>query len=300
MHDRTHTRVSHTATTKRRRNFARVAATLLASTIVFSGVASAEPAPASASPPTTESTTGRPGPGPPNAGASTSDAPISTSPGSTPKPAAWHLVAGVGTDFPVTVGARAHVEAPFRLRLSTSIGILPGPYVDAINGIVVAMGGYSDATADLVRAALKSSLVWRTHVGFRPFERLGLYVEGGYGLVTLGGDATASQIVAGVTGKQPPATEQSGDKTYDAKATLHMVDAEVGWDFAVWERLSVRLAIGGAFTVASSTTIEPTYSPRAPRLVQEFTAEGEKYLDDTFTSYVFTPVVGLGVGYLFF
>src|SRR6266545_1250172 len=56
-----------------------------------------------------------------------------------PAPAAdgWHLSLGAGTDFPVAVGGRVELEAPFRLHLSTSLGFIPGLYVDAINSVVV-------------------------------------------------------------------------------------------------------------------------------------------------------------------
>lgn len=212
----------------------------------------------------------------------------------------WHLGAGAGTDFPLGVGARGYAEAPFRLRLSTSLGILPGPYVDTINTFVVAAGGYDDAMADLVKSTIASSLIWRTHLGYRPFEALGLYGEVGYGLVALGGSAAASTLIAGVTGRSFPSTETAGDHVFDAVATLHMLDVEIGWDLPLAEGFELRAALGGAFTVASHTTIEPRFTPRAERLVDEFTTYGEQYLDDTFTSYVFTPVVSLSAGYRFF
>lgn len=212
----------------------------------------------------------------------------------------WHASAGVGTDLPLAIGARAQVEMPFRLRLSTSIGILPAPYVDGINAFVVAVGGYDDATADLVKSTISSSLIWRNHVGYRPVKSLGLYGELGYGLVALGGSTTASTLIAGVTGKSFPSSEASGNHVFDAAATLHMLDLEVGWDFPIADRLELRVAAGGAFTVASQTTIEPRFSPRAARLVNEFTDYGEQYLDDTFTSYVFTPVLSVSAAYRFF
>jgi hypothetical protein len=78
-----------------------------------------------------------------------------------------------------------------------------------------------------------------------------------------------------------------------------MLDVEIGWDWVFWEHLHVRTSIGGAFTLASSTSITPNYSPKLPRLTDDFTQYGVNYLNDTYTSYVFTPVVGLGVGYAF-
>jgi hypothetical protein len=214
-------------------------------------------------------------------------------------PVGWRFAAGVGTDFPVAVNARVQAEAPFRLRLSSSVGYLPGAYVSAINAFVIGVGGYTDATGDLVKAALSSSLVWRTHAGLRPFRALGLYGEVGYGLVALGGSATASELIAGLTGHPLPANEGQAGRTFDATAALHMLDAEVGWEWPVAERLALRAAVGGAFTVASRTSITPSFAPRAPRLVEAFANYGEDYLDDVFTSYVFTPVLGASGSYRF-
>lgn len=223
---------------------------------------------------------------------------LATAPDPATDAARWRGAVDAGTDFPVSLGIKAHVEAPLRLRASTSLGILPGVYVDAMNGILTGAGAYPDATADLIRASIQNSLIWRTHVGGRPFERLGLYGEIGYGLVALGGEATAAAIISGVTGRSLPETERGTPKTFDASATLHMADVEVGYEW-IFGHVHLRASLGGAFTFASSTTITPKFTPRAPNLMREFTSYGESYLDDTFTSYVFTPVLGAGAGYAF-
>lgn len=212
--------------------------------------------------------------------------------------ARWRGAVEAGTDFPVSLGVKAHVEAPFRLRASTSLGFLPGAYVDAMNGVLTGVGAYPDATAELIRSSIQNSLVWRTHVGGRPFPGLGLYGEVGYGLVALGGQATAADIVSGVTGRSLPEAERGTPKTFDASAMLHMADVEIGYAWTLGH-LHLRASLGGAFTFASSTTITPKFTPRAPNLMREFTSYGEAYLDDTFTSYVFTPVLGVGAGYAF-
>jgi hypothetical protein len=217
----------------------------------------------------------------------------------TPTPAAppptspWHLAIGAGTDFPISVGGRLELEAS-RLRLSSSLGILPGPYVDVINETVVAFGGYDEATADVVKEALSSSLIWRTHLGVRVWR--GLYVEAGYGLVTLGGDAAGAELFGAVTGQPvPPGT---GDRPFDIRSTLHMADVEIGYDFAVSQALRLRVAIGGAFTFAASTRITP--ESEAPAQVESFAREAEAYLDDIYTSYVFTPVLSVSAAYRLF
>lgn len=210
------------------------------------------------------------------------------------------FAAGVGTDAPVSVGVRGDVELPYRLRASTSLGFLPAPYVDGMNALLVGLGAYPQATGNLIKSAIRSSLAWRTHVGVRPFPKLGLYGDVGYGLITLGGEATAAEILEGVTGKSLNVSRlEAASRTFDASSTLHMLDVEIGYLFPVSEHFVLRTALGGAFTLASSTTITSRYTPAAPRLVEEFTSYAETYLDDTFTSYVFTPTVGVGFAYVF-
>jgi hypothetical protein len=209
----------------------------------------------------------------------------------------WHATLGVGTDFPVAVGGRFVLESPFRLRLSTSLGFMPGPYVDAINATIVGLGGYDQQTADLVKSALQSSLVWRTHVGLRAWR--GLYVEAGYGLAVLGGAAAGSDLIAAVTGRSFPAAEGVG-RPFQLDAMLHMADVEVGYDFHLSRRWQIRAAIGGAFTFAASVHIEPGFLPVSSQLVNQFSRDAEVYLEDVFTSYGFMPVASVSVAYALF
>src|SRR5437868_4513066 len=88
-----------------------------------------------------------------------------------PQKSDYHLGVEALTDFPIDVGAKVWAEFPYRLRVNTSIGVLPGGYVDVINGILVAADAYTNSDADLIQTALKSSLIWRIHVGWRPFKR---------------------------------------------------------------------------------------------------------------------------------
>ncbi len=218
----------------------------------------------------------------------------------------YHLELQLQTDFPVSVGARIKAEFPYRIQLSTGVGTLPGGYVDVINAVVVAAGGYDDATADVIRSTLASSLVWRTHLGWRPLSKRGWYFEGGYGLVTLGGGITGQEAIVLLTGGTAPTGGGGGGNTllnYDVRSTLHMLDVETGWRWLVWrDRIVLNAALGFAGTVASKTTLEPRDpSPLTDTMALRTLAnEGEAYLDDIYTDYVFTPVVTVGIGYRFF
>ncbi len=215
-------------------------------------------------------------------------------------PEEYHLDASLGTDFPVSVGARVGAELPSGFRLSSSLGFLPGPYAEVLNGTLVGAGAYSEDTGTLILAALDSSLIWRTHLGFRPSSTRGLYVDVGYGLLTLGGGATTAELVAGLTRYTLPDSASRESQSYRVESTLHMLDVEVGWEWVLMDRLKLRCALGGAFTVAASTTMTPEFQPLYPAAAASFEAAGEDYLNDTYTSYVFTPVATLSAGYAFF
>lgn len=198
---------------------------------------------------------------------------------------------GAVTDFPVQVGGRAEIEIQGRLRAWTSLGVLPVPYVEAINAISQAVGGYDEATGDLIVAALSRSLVWRTHLGWRPWKTEGFTVDAGYGLATLGGDTRTSELAAVALGASIPT--EAGNR-YDIDSTLHQFSVELGWRFLVWRGLSLRTSVGLAATVGSSTAVTPaTSSPSSEQIARSL----EAYLDDVYTRYVHFPYVGLEVGY---
>ena len=213
----------------------------------------------------------------------------------------WHLSAEVTTDLPVQVGGRIQLETPHRIRLSTALGVMPGGYVQLINAVLVDAGAYPDATADLIESTLKESLVWRTHVGWRPFSDHGFYFEVGYTLVTLGGAATGQELLAGIVGASAPAGAGES-RDYDVASTLHLFDFELGWEWVLWDALTLRAAIGLIATVAASSTVEARFDvvPALRGAVDSFERFSESYLVDTYTSYVFSPVASVGLGYRFF
>jgi hypothetical protein len=211
--------------------------------------------------------------------------------------APWHLQIEALTEVPIDVGARVLVEGPGRLRLSSSLGVLPSPYVDLINDFVVGIGGYNQQTADLIASSLGSSLVWRTHLGWRPFPRAGFVFDVGYGVVTFGGGVKAADAIAAAAGKNAPS--RPGGTTYDVSSTLQMIDADLGWEWKLLaDHLVIETALGFAGTLAASTTATPQGT--SSRVKDAFGEEASSYLDSLYTSYVFAPVVTAALGYRFF
>ena len=69
------------------------------------------------------------------------------------------------------------------------------------------------------------------------------------------------------------------------------------WDFEVG--LMIRTALGGTFTISSSTEASPSWTPRAATQtsLDALARATESYLDDTIQSFVHTATLTLAVGW---
>ncbi|MCG8424339.1 MAG: hypothetical protein MJE77_41130 [Proteobacteria bacterium] len=177
---------------------------------------------------------------------------------------------------------------------------MPSPYVDLINAVSTEFEFYDQSTADLISDALERSLVWTVRAGWRPFSRRGLYVDAGYSTINLGGRATSDDVLSAYLSGQrlPTIPALASDMPYDIDATLQMARVEAGW--VVWlSDLYLRIAVGGAFTMASNTVIDPGQSGSAQvdSSRQTIATKAGQYLDDTFTTYVHTGTLTLTLGY---
>lgn len=218
-----------------------------------------------------------------------------------------HVV--VGTKAPISLGGKARVELPGRVQVGGGVGYLPGGYVDVINGTAMAFDAYTEPTADLIKAAIGSSVVLDADVGWRPFERRGFTFGVGYSLVALGGDASTAEIITGVTGIDAPDPGEAGgplgrrtpldDYAYDITATLHLIRPELGWQFGFGERWLLDVGLGGAFTLGSRVTVTPDFDPVAPELQEAFTSETAIWLEETIEQYVHSPTLSVGFGMKF-
>ncbi|MEM6787415.1 MAG: hypothetical protein AAF928_15710 [Myxococcota bacterium] len=212
-----------------------------------------------------------------------------------------HLTVEGGTHFPLDVGGQVAAEVPYRLRFVASLGVLPGPYVDTINEVVVSAGGYDEPTADLIAAALDRSLVARLSVGWRPLPRWGWTVDAGYGLVTLGGEVTGADLIGLAVGVDVD-TMGNDDAGFDVMSTLHLITFDTGYEWVFFDRLVLGARIGFAGTLDAVTEVvaPPSSRPGVDAALQGLARESEAYLDDIYETYVFTPVASLTVGYRFF
>lgn len=211
-----------------------------------------------------------------------------------------HLQTSVGTDAPVAVVFRSDAELPGRLRVTGSVGYMPEPYVDAFNGLLSAAGRSSQSGPGLLGIRLDRATAWRVHGGWRPFRRAGLVLMAGYGRVDLHGTADARELITSVTGVAPPPRLPEANGVYDVASTLHMFDAELGWEFLGFgDRLVVQTSVGLAATVDSRTAVQPRFASTTPGAA-EARRFAQDYVDQVLQSYAFLPTLSLSVGYRFF
>ncbi|MDO9018116.1 MAG: hypothetical protein Q8S73_02995 [Deltaproteobacteria bacterium] len=211
----------------------------------------------------------------------------------------FHFQVSAGTDAPLAVSLRGDVELPGRLRVMASVGVTPSLYLDAFNGVISAAGGGSQTSAGPYGLRLDRGSMWRVHAGWRPFPGAGLLLMGGYGRLTLSGDASARELITTVTGQPPPAQVPEANGVYDVTSTLHTVSAELGWEFTFFgDHLVIQTAVGFVGTVDSRTAITPQFVSTTPGAAEaRVTAQG--YIDQVLQSYVFLPTFSLSLGYRF-
>jgi len=203
------------------------------------------------------------------------------------------------TDFPVFAGAGVDIEGPFRLRLSSSVGVLPDFMISTTNAVLVPLledSGYGQEEAALVELALQDSIVWRTTLGMRPFEKRGFVFGIGYTIAGLGGAATGAEVIEAVAGS--PLPNAPGAVNVDIGATIHLLHAEVGWQWTLWRNLWLRTGLGGAWLFFASSTTEVT-TGRGRVDWDAFETASEQWLDDTLTTYVHPPHATLSLGWTF-
>lgn len=212
-----------------------------------------------------------------------------------------HFQASVGTDAPISLMVRGEVELPGRLRLMASVGTTPQPYLDAFNGVLrAAAGGSTQSSVGILGIRLDSGSAWRLHAGWRPIAGAGLLIMGGYGRLNLAGSANAREVITSITGVPPSPQVPEANGIYDVRATLHMLDVELGREFLFFgDHLVIQTAVGLAGTVDARTTITPRFPSTTPGVAATRT-QAQDYTDHVLRSYVFLPTFSLSLGYRFF
>lgn len=214
----------------------------------------------------------------------------------------WHLNLEAVMNVPLDVGGRLVLEMPGRIRLATSLGVLPTSFVGVINTAMISAKVYSQDVANVLESSLGGSLVWRLHAEWRPFEKAGFYLGGGYGLATFTGGVNVATI-ASLAGASVPSQYKDALR-YDMSSTLHLLNGELGWEWTMFRFVSMRLAVGFMGTITSQTSIKVTSNGSAPANVTAAAQSGANdaavFIDNAYQSYVFSPYVSFSTGIRFF
>lgn len=224
--------------------------------------------------------------------------PPPTAPRRSRLPPGWAVDLSLGTAVPISVGGALQVEFPHRLLGAIELGGLPGGYVDLINAVVVAAGGYDSLTAGIIRQAIQKSFVMRLSAGWRPFKRRGFEFRGGYTLAALGGGISAVEAIELATGEDLQAGQNAAD--IPLHANTHSFHVDLGWRWVIREHFLIRTSLGYLQTVAATTTVErDAGGPARARALDKAEAALDSYLGDLLTTYIKAPVISLQLGYRF-
>lgn len=208
---------------------------------------------------------------------------------------------GCATEVPLMIGAQATLELPYRILVQGEVGVLPGAYVNAIDGVLTSAGAYNATTSDLVRSTLQNSLVVRASAGFRPFSSHGFEIMGGYTLASLGGGVSARQAVEAVSGVAVPA--EIPDAQIQLRTTIHSLHVSLGWRWVVADHLVIRASLAYLQSVGSSSSLavpaSVTAVPAVAARVEQVSQAVDTTLNDSYTKYAKLPVMGLSLGYRF-
>jgi hypothetical protein len=188
---------------------------------------------------------------------------------------------GVG-NAPTDLGAQVLFETPFGLRLLGGYGFMPGASLAWLRGWTVSVG---DARAT-INTADASGRILRLKAGIRPFSRLGLYLDGGYGRADL--DATVD-----VTGSLQNVGSISGG--YHAASALDLWLVELGYQWKIENRLVLGVGLGFMGTINARTTITPLGSANAAQAAMLTTAQTA--VNGALEGYGFVPTLSLRVGF---
>lgn len=209
----------------------------------------------------------------------------------------WMLSLEGVTNAPVDVGVRVTAQAPFGARLSSGFGIIPGAYLSLINNAVAGTGAYDDRTAGIVDGSFDGGTSWRTQIGFRPFPRVGLYIDAGYALVNLSGNVYGSDVAPDESVDLVIDGTSVRDAGYRVDTTLHLWLVELGWQGRIFDKVVLGMALGVMGTLSASTSAEPNFSQGSSLPVRTLSRHYTSEVDAVLEKYGYIPTLTLRVGY---
>lgn len=223
------------------------------------------------------------------------DAPVED-PDDGSKDSSWAFSVEGVTNAPVDIGGRLSLETPFRLRLSTGLGIVPGGYLGLINNAVEATGAYDELVAGLVNTGFDRGRVWRTQLGIRPFKNSGFYIDGGYARVSLAGSLFGSDV-SSLANSIEIEGQNVGDAGYDLRSTIDMWLVEIGGQWTVADHLLVGFGVGVMGTVRARSRAIPNFEAGQQVAVETISQTAVDDFDGQLEKYGYVPTLTLRIGY---
>jgi len=199
------------------------------------------------------------------------------------------------TIMPYMIGAGISIDGPGGLLAKTSVGGTPLGLISLARKLIGNESLYDSDLADGLLERIETPLVWRLDLGWKPAKLGGFYISAGYGFIRLGAQVEARDLPSTVGEAMPGLNDNSQAAL---SATLHMVNAEIGWEFRLGSHWRLRVAAGGSFTFDVGTTI------RLTGISEENTAQAnadantaENVLKDTLFRFGRVPTISIALGY---
>jgi hypothetical protein len=185
------------------------------------------------------------------------------------------------TRAPVDAGFQGVLEVPGGLRFFGGYGFMPSAYLGRVMGLASAISG-DPVLATVLEDGFASGRVWRIGGGWRPFERVGVYLDFGYARASLAGaiDTSAFAPDLGVSGR------------YGVASTLGLGFVEVGYQAKIAQRVVLAVALGATKVMDAETSITPEAGSAQDARLND--AAG--LVDQGLEEYGFTPTLALRLG----
>ena len=137
-------------------------------------------------------------------------------------------------------------------------------------------------------------------LGWRPLPEEGFTFDVGYVLGYLDDNAPIGAVLDALMASGEITSRPQASGTVGASSLIHMLDVEVGWRFLLEHGWAVRVGLGAAFTVASSTTARSSFTLVGDDQDPDAIARSaETTLNDVYRTYFHPPRVTLGLSYRF-
>lgn len=193
----------------------------------------------------------------------------------------WMLSLEGATRAPVDAGVQATLETPAGLRCFGAYGAVPSMYLGRITGTAAEVSS-DPVLGAMLEDGFQGGRVWRAGLGWRPFRRVGVYLDAGYARVSLRGalDTAAISGIPGLTGR------------YDVESALGLGFVELGYQAKIAERIVLAAALGVTKVTSAETRATPSGGAATDPRIDQAAAS----VDDGLERYGYLPTLTLRLG----